>query len=427
MRPVDCEHSIEVIDLMLQQLSPVALEVGFVSPAAQVVIPHTNPVGTEDANEQVGERKAIIPHREILVPDIDDLGIDQHPRLLHFDVHQPKRGADLRSRNAAAAAEARLPVAQCVGEVVDHDPHCRRLRIRNQLATLAQNGITQESNSADSHGAKVGSVWPTVNYPVTSGSGIESCKALSINAIRRFGRPIALPTVLLVIALTGCSDSTGGGTPTSEISPAFSVSAVPNGITFVFGRLEAEGFASVRLPDSDALVVTAAGQLKQMRWTVDPLGGGQYAASLTQLDGGTVVNVALSRSDDGDAPSSVVTMPPSLELSSPVAGTSVTAGQDLLVSWAPSGTPDLMQVVMRTVVCDRTGAGNTIITTLVGDPGDVTVQVDPSLLPPLASGEECEVDVQVQRLTEGTVDPAFAGGTFVGRQLDVSRITVLQP
>ena len=105
----------------------------------------------------------------------------------------------------------------------------------------------------------------------------------------------------------------------------------------------------------------------------------------------------------------------------------MTAGQDLLVSWAPSGTPDVMQVVMRTVVCDRTGAGNTVVTTLVGDPGDATVQVDPSLLPPLASGEQCEVDVQVQRVTNGTVDPAFAGGTFVARQLDVVRITVLQP
>jgi hypothetical protein len=427
MRPVDGEHSIEVIDLMLQQLGPVALEVGFMRPAAQVVIAHTNPVGTEDANEEVGEREAIIPHREVLVPDVDDLGIDEHPRLLHFDVHQAKWRADLRSRDAAPTPEARLPVAQCVGKVVHHDAHCRRLRIGNQLATLAQDGITQESNSADSHGAKVGPVWPTVNYPVTSVSGNGSCNALSIKAIWGFQRLVALPTVLLVIALTACSDSTGGGTPTSEISPAFSISAAPNGITFVFGRLEADGFVSVRLPDSDALVVSAAGQLKQMRWTVDPLGGGQYAASLTQLDGGTVVNIALSRGDDGNAPNSVVTMPPSLEISAPIAGTSATAGQDLLVSWAPSGTPNLMQVVMRTVVCDRTGAGNTIITTLVGDAGNATVQVDPSLLPPLASGEECEVDVQVQRVTEGMVDPAFAGGTFVARQLDVSRIIVLQP
>src|SRR6478735_6136692 len=42
MRPVDCEHSVEVIDLMLQQFSPVALEVGFVRPAPQIVIADAN-------------------------------------------------------------------------------------------------------------------------------------------------------------------------------------------------------------------------------------------------------------------------------------------------------------------------------------------------------------------------------------------------
>jgi len=234
--------------------------------------------------------------------------------------------------------------------------------------------------------------------------------------------------VLLVSGLAACSDSTGGSTPTSELTPHFSVSAAPNSITFVFGRLQAEGFASVRLPDDDALIATAAGQVKQMRWTIDPVGGGQYASSLTQLDGGTVITISLSRGNDGDAPNSQATMPEPLEVTAPVAGQSVTAGDALLVTWAPSGTPDEMQVVMRTVQCTRPGAGNTTTSTLVDDPGSATLQVDPSLLPPLASGEQCEVDVQVQRVSEGTVDPAYAaGGTFQARQLDLVRIVVLQP
>jgi hypothetical protein len=84
--------------------------------------------------------------------------------------------------------------------------------------------------------------------------------------------------------------------------------------------------------------------------------------------------------------------------------------------------------VMRAVQCTRSGAGSTITTTVVGDPGSATVSVDPSLLPPLASGEQCEVDVQVQRVSDGTVDPAFAdGGTFQARQLDAVRIVVLEP
>lgn len=233
--------------------------------------------------------------------------------------------------------------------------------------------------------------------------------------------------MLLVSGLAACSDGTGGSTPTSELIPHFSVSAAPNSITFVFGRLQTEGFASVRLPDAAALIASAAGQVKQMRWTIDPVGGGQYASSLTQLDGGTVITISLSRGD-GDAPNSQVTMPEPLAVTAPLAGASVTAGDALLVTWAPSGTPDEMQVVMRTVQCTRPGAGNTTTSTLADDPGSATVQVDPSLLPPLASGEQCEVDVQVQRVSEGTVDPAFAaGGTFQARQLDLVRIVVLQP
>ena len=174
MRPVDREHSVEVIDLMLQQFRPVALEVGFVRLAPQVVIADADAVGSEDAHEQVGEREAVIPHREVLVPDVDDLGIDEHPRLVHLDVRQAKRRADLRRRDAAPAAETRLPVAQGVGEVVHHDTNRRRLRIGNQFAAFAQDGITQKSDSADGHGAKVGPVWPTVNYPATSSSANES-------------------------------------------------------------------------------------------------------------------------------------------------------------------------------------------------------------------------------------------------------------
>lgn len=427
MRPIDRQHAIEVIDLMLQQLGPVALELGLVELAAQVVVAHPNAIGAEDADQQVGEREAVVPHREVLVADIDDFRVDQHPGLVHLDVDQAERGADLGRRDATATAEAGLPIAEGIGQVVDDNAHGRGLRVGNQFAAFAQDGITQESDSADGHGAKVGPVWPTVNYPVTSPIKPRNRKTLKNKSFGWFTRVIALPTVLLVSTLSACSDSTGGGTPTSQISPAFTVSAAPNTIAFVFGRLESDGFVSIRLPEDDALVVSAGGQLKQMRWTVDPLGGGQYAASMSQLDGGTVVNISLTRGDGANAPASQVTMPIALEVSAPTAGTTVTAGQDLLINWAPSGTADQMQVVMRTVVCTRVGAGNTTVTTLTGDPGSVTLTVDPSLLPPLASGEQCEVDVQVQRVVNGVVDPAFAGGTFMARQLDVVRIVVLQP
>jgi hypothetical protein len=165
-----------------------------------------------------------------------------------------------------------------------------------------------------------------------------------------------------------------------------------------------------------------------MRWTVDPLGGGYYSSSLSQLDPGALSTIALSRADGGDAPNSFVTMPEGVDLTAPTAGTVKTAGEDLLVTWSPSGTADQIQIVMRSVQCTRPSAGSTVTTTVVGDPGSATVLVDPQLLPPLASGELCEVDVQVRRVRYGTVDAAYAaGGSILARQLDVARIVVLQP
>jgi len=240
--------------------------------------------------------------------------------------------------------------------------------------------------------------------------------------------PALLPTLLLGVALAGCSDGGGASTPTSQLTPEYSISASPNTVTFVFGRLEAEGFASVRLSDNDALVVSASGQQKEMRWTVDPLGGGYYSGSLSQLDPGALITIALSRKDGGGAPSSVVTMPEAVDLTAPAAGAIKTAGEDLLVTWMPSGTTDEMQIVMRSAQCTRPGAGSAVTTAVVGDPGSATVLVDPQLLPSLASGELCEVDVQVQRVRHGTLDPAYAaGGSILARQLDMARIVVLQP
>lgn len=237
-----------------------------------------------------------------------------------------------------------------------------------------------------------------------------------------------MPTVMLAAGVAACSDGTGGSTPTSGLVPDFSISAAPNTITFVIGQFAADQFTSVRLPDGDALSVSAAGQDKPMRWSLSPLGSGYYAASLTELDPGTTITIALTRADGGNAPNSNVTMPTPLVVTEPEAGLIEIAGNNLEVSWSPSGTADQMKVVLRSVVCTRPGAGAVQTVSVVGDPGTATVLIDPGLLPPLNPGEQCEVGVQVQRVRMGTVDPAFAaGGVIQARQLDEVRIVVLQP
>ena len=428
MRPVHREHPVEMVDLVLQQFRAIALELGFMRLAPQVVVADANAVGAEDAHQKVGVREAVVPDRKVLVPDVHDLRIDEHPGLVHLDVGKPERRTDLRRRNAATGAEARLPVAQGVREVVYHDTNRRRLGVGDRFAALPEDGIAEQADSTDGHTAKVGRALRTVNYPRLGYSEWNTVKLLSRNSIRTLLRLGPVPTVLLLAGAGACSDSTGGSTATSAITPDFSVSASPNNLTIVLGQLQAAEFASVRLPDDDALTVSAAGQEKLLRWTLGALGGGLYSASLTELDPGALITIALTRGDGGNAPNSQVTMPLPIDLTAPVSGALATAGTNLVVGWTPSGTPDEIRILLRTVLCSRPGAGTTQTATVVGDPGSATVFIEPDLLPPLNPGEQCDVDVQVQRTRFGTVDPAYAaGGTILARQVDAATIVVRQP
>jgi hypothetical protein len=159
------------------------------------------------------------------------------------------------------------------------------------------------------------------------------------------------------------------------------------------------------------------------------VGGGFYSASLSQVESGTNVTIVLTRHSDASAPASVVRMPESVEETAPVVGQVATSGTNLLVTWAPSGLTDPINIILRSVVCDEPGAGTTFSVPVDGDPGSQTVTLDPSLLPAgMASGESCEVDVRIQRTVTGTVDPAYAtGGSIIARATDVARIVVVQP
>jgi hypothetical protein len=73
--PIDSQDAIEVIDLVLKKLRPIAFEVNLLPVALEVLIPHPDPIGARDPDQEVGERKTIVPHLEILGPNIDDLGV----------------------------------------------------------------------------------------------------------------------------------------------------------------------------------------------------------------------------------------------------------------------------------------------------------------------------------------------------------------
>src|SRR5262245_41205322 len=144
-----------MVDFVLDQLGAIALELFFVPNAFDILVSYANPICPLDPHEEVGERKTVIPDPEILGSDVDDLGIDEGPRLLHLDVNHADRSTNLWSCNCPTTSEARLPVAQGLTQIVEYDSHGRRPWSCDRLAAGAKDGIAEEPDAMDRHEASV--------------------------------------------------------------------------------------------------------------------------------------------------------------------------------------------------------------------------------------------------------------------------------
>jgi hypothetical protein len=138
LRPVDGEHAVQVIDLVLEQLRPITFDVHFLPFAFQILITYPNAVSARDANQEIGERKAIIPDFEVFSTDVYNLGVDQRPGTIHLDISHADRRTDLRGRNSTATSKPRLPIPQRFPQVVHDDSDAGRSRFGNRLATGAE-------------------------------------------------------------------------------------------------------------------------------------------------------------------------------------------------------------------------------------------------------------------------------------------------
>jgi len=151
VRPIDGEDAVEMIDLVLQELRPVALQVDFLPGALEVLVLDPDPIGPAHADEQVGEGEAVVPHLEVLVADIHDLRVDHRPGLVHLQIDHPDRSTDLRRRDRPSGAEPGLPVPQGLTHVVHDDPNGGGTRPGNGFTLGPEDGITQEANAVDGH------------------------------------------------------------------------------------------------------------------------------------------------------------------------------------------------------------------------------------------------------------------------------------
>jgi len=152
------KYTVEMVNLVLQELGERALGVNAVASSSQVLVLHRDAVRPLDPDHEVRKREAIIPNQEILIADIHDFRVDHGEALgVLNDKDQPDGCADLGSGDASAAAVALLPVAERIPQVVRHHPDRRGTGIVDGLAPSPKDRVPEEANAVNRH---TPNLWP---------------------------------------------------------------------------------------------------------------------------------------------------------------------------------------------------------------------------------------------------------------------------
>jgi hypothetical protein len=131
--------------------------------------------------------------------------------------------------------------------------------------------------------------------------------------------------------------------------------------------------------------------------------------------------VSFNRNQDRNAPDSRVALPLPFTIVTPVNRQQVTDGENLVVSWSPTGAPARVTLVYDAECPTTTGSTVFSTGTLGGDTnadGRETVGIDTIVNRARQSASNfsrCSIDLTVRHELEGRIDPAFDGGTAIGR------------
>lgn len=154
VRPIDRQDAVEVIYLVLDELGSIPVEFDFVNGVSHILVLEANSVGPLDPYQHVGERETVVPHDEIFGANINNLGVDQWPGAVHFDVDDSYWGPDLRGRDGTSGPKPRLPVAEGFAQVVDDHTHRGGARMGNCGALGPENWVAQQADAVDRHGSQ---------------------------------------------------------------------------------------------------------------------------------------------------------------------------------------------------------------------------------------------------------------------------------
>lgn len=225
---------------------------------------------------------------------------------------------------------------------------------------------------------------------------------------------------LVLLTVAGCAKTDSSNLLTDGMHAAMTAKAGGDGTTEVSATLfvgNPLNLNFVELTGDDRLLAGHNGQFKPMTEII-VLNIVGHSATFDVDDEGAEFEVDFVRSIDDGASESFTTLPAPFALD-PLPTSTVSRAAALTVSWSPSGTGYRMRWQVR---------GDCIedeYQDLATDTGSATIEAN-RIRKRMGDGvaDSCPVTLEVSRIEDGTVDPAFGeGGTFHGIQYRRMMIT----
>ena len=232
------------------------------------------------------------------------------------------------------------------------------------------------------------------------------------------------PALLTLPLLFACESVDSTDVETSGMYADIRATASGDGQTATTVTLRVGGAASntyVQLNGDDTLTATFGDESQQMG--DNHLGDAWwYSAWFDVEQEDSTFTFSLERTTSESAPASTASLPALFEIAAPEADTAYSrTGDDITVSWSPSGTQDEM------VLQVGGDCAWTFDQEITGDPGVAVVEAGSVTSPDGRVDETCTGQITLIRRRVGTIDPAFGeGGLSYGQQTRVLDI-MLEP
>lgn len=217
-----------------------------------------------------------------------------------------------------------------------------------------------------------------------------------------------------------CSSVGSSEIETSAINADLSVSYDGGQVSTANALLRVGGDTSttfVELQEPDSIAVTSPSGTTTMSaiqigelWT--------YVATTGDTQEDDAFTFSLDRPEGTSAPDSTVSLPGAFTMVA--TATLSRATEPLVVSWEPAGAPDPVRINLHSAcVTDP-------VIVLYDDPGTYTFEPGSYTMHDEVAGEPCDVTVEVHRVRDGSLDPAFGSGAAYAEQVRTVDI-VLEP